>query len=905
MVSKSILDKKLFLLDAYALIYRAYYALIKTPRYTSKGLNTSAILGFTNTLMEILEKEKPTHIAVVFDPSGKTFRHEMFPTYKGQRPPTPEDIKLSIPHIKNLLKCLNISDLCVDGFEADDLVGTLAKKAEKEGYTVYMMTPDKDYAQLVSDNIFMYKPKKAGKDVEIMGVPEVLASFGIERVDQVIDILGLMGDAADNVPGCPGVGPKSANILISKYGNIEGIYEHISELKGKQKENLENFKDQVELSRELVIINTQVPNDTEIANLKVKDINRDSLSELLTDLEFHMLAERILGSYTKKEELKSLETLEHQFFDMSDESLHADLRADLCIQDEFSFCTELTSEDPHNAKPLSITFALKNNKSFYLKFPHTDEGIKTLLKSLKPILEDAGIGKISSDLKREILWMKWYGISLAGKFFDVKIAHYILKPDGDHKLASLASDMLSYAMIAEEKKKKNVQLALFAEEEEKDENFERLCEKALVYFKLKSELHKELKEVGTYKIFEDIEMPLINVLADMEFAGTNVSTKSLADFSVYLKEKIGIITKTIHELAGEVFNIASPKILGEILFDKLKLDEKAKRTKTGQYSTGEPVLTKLKDKHEIIAEILSFRSLTKLLNTYAAPLHTFINPKSGKIHTSYNQAEAATGRLSSEKPNLQNIPIRTEEGKKIRKAFIASDENHILIAADYSQIELRLMAHLSGDKAMVEAFKNNEDIHTATAAKINKIKLEDVDTEMRRRAKSANFGIIYGVSAWGLASNLDIPRKEGKALIDGYFETYPGVKEFMDNCIVKAREIEYVETIMGRRRYLKDINSRNGIVRGIAERNAINAPLQGSAADIIKIAMINVYNRMNMEGLKSKMILQVHDELIFDCLLEEKDKLKTILFEEMQEVVKLDVPLTIELGEADNWLDAH
>jgi len=905
MVSKSELDKKLFLLDAYALIYRAYFAFIKTPRYNSKGLNTSAILGFTNTLMEILEKEKPTHIAVCFDPKGKTFRHERYEPYKAQRPPMPDDLRASIPYIKKLLEALNIPEITVEGFEADDVVGTLAKRGEKEGFTVYMMTPDKDYAQLVSENIFMYKPKKSGKDVELMGVPEVLSSFGIERVDQVIDILGLMGDAADNVPGCPGIGPKTANKLISKYGDIDGLYEHISDLKGKQKENLENNIEQVKLSRELVIIETNVPCDTEIADLKIKDINRDSLKDLLAELEFHMLSERILGEYGEQKELKNLDSIEHSFFELKDYSLLADLRADLCIQEEFSFYTELSDDDPNKGRPLSISFALKNNKCFLVNLPSNESELKKVLGGFKAIFEDENIDKISSDLKKEMLWMRWYGINLTGKFFDVKIAHYILKPDGDHKLNSIAADILEYTMLPLPEKKKKVQLSLFEEEEVDEGRSDRLCEKALVYYKLKSELDKQLKDIGTNSVFEEIEMPLISVLAEMEFAGVKICTQSLADFSEYLKEKILGISKEIYDLAGEEFNIASNKILGQILFDKLKLDDKAKKTKTGQYATGEPVLVKLKNKHEIINKILSFRSLNKLLNTYAAPLHTYINSKTGKIHTSYNQAEAATGRLSSVNPNLQNIPIRTEEGKKIRKAFVASDDNHILLAADYSQIELRLMAHLSEDENMLQAFKNDEDIHTATAAKINKVEIADVDAEMRRQAKSANFGIIYGISAFGLAEGLEISRKEAKALIDGYFESYPDVKKFMDNCIAKARETEYVETIMMRRRYLKDINSRNGMVRGIAERNAINAPLQGSAADIIKLAMIKVYDRMKAENIKSKMILQVHDELIFDCLKEEKEKLSAILYEEMQDVVKLRVPLTIEVGEGHNWLDAH
>ena len=905
MVSKSELDKKLFLLDAYALIYRAYFAFIKTPRYNSKGLNTSAILGFTNTLMEILEKEKPTHIAVCFDPKGKTFRHERYEPYKAQRPPMPDDLRASIPYIKKLLEALNIPEITVEGFEADDVVGTLAKRGEKEGFTVYMMTPDKDYAQLVSENIFMYKPKKSGKDVELMGVPEVLSSFGIERVDQVIDILGLMGDTADNVPGCPGIGPKTANKLISKYGNIDGLYDHISELKGKQKENLENNIEQVKLSRELVIIETNVPCDTEIADLKIKDINRDSLKDLLAELEFHMLSERILGEYGEQKELKNLDSIEHSFFELKDYSLLADLRADLCIQEEFSFYTELSDDDPNKGRPLSISFALKNNKCFLVNLPSNESELKKVLGGFKAIFEDENIDKISSDLKKEMLWMRWYGINLTGKFFDVKIAHYILKPDGDHKLNSIAADILEYTMLPLPEKKKKVQLSLFEEEEVDEGRSDRLCEKALVYYKLKSELDKQLKDIGTNSVFEEIEMPLISVLAEMEFAGVKICTQSLADFSEYLKEKILGISKEIYDLAGEEFNIASNKILGQILFDKLKLDDKAKKTKTGQYATGEPVLVKLKNKHEIINKILSFRSLNKLLNTYAAPLHTYINSKTGKIHTSYNQAEAATGRLSSVNPNLQNIPIRTEEGKKIRKAFVASDDNHILLAADYSQIELRLMAHLSEDENMLQAFKNDEDIHTATAAKINKVEIADVDAEMRRQAKSANFGIIYGISAFGLAEGLEISRKEAKALIDGYFESYPDVKKFMDNCIANARETEYVETIMMRRRYLKDINSRNGMVRGIAERNAINAPLQGSAADIIKLAMIKVYDRMKAENIKSKMILQVHDELNFDVVPEEMERMKKLVKSKMEGAVSLKVPLTVEVGVGKNWMEAH
>ncbi|MCT4600491.1 MAG: DNA polymerase I [Marinifilaceae bacterium] len=902
------LDKKLFLVDAYALIYRAYFAFIRTPRYTSKGLNTSAILGFTNALMEILEKEKPTHIAVCFDPHGKTFRHDRYPEYKAQRPPMPDDLRNSIPYIEKLLDAMNIKQIKIDYYEADDVVGTIAKRAEKQGFVVYMMTPDKDYAQLVSENIYMYKPKKKDKDVEIMGIQEVLASFGIEDVSQVIDILGLMGDSADNVPGCPGVGPKSANKLVAQYKNIDGIYEHISELKGKQKENLINFEEQVRLSRELVIINTEVPCECPIEETKIKDINRTALKNILEELEFNMLAQRILGDFGEEKQLKDINSIEHSFFKIDTPELINDLLADLCIQEEFAFHSELSNDNANLAVPYSITFALKNNKAFYINLPRQEKELIELLNRFKPIFEDENIGKISHDLKQEMLWMKWYGINLKGSFFDVKIAHYILRPDGKHDLNEIAEEILDYSMLPAPKKKAKKQLMLFGDDSDElsEEELNRKFEEALVFYKLRMELDKQLKDIGTYEVYNNIEMPLIEVLAGMEFTGANVSTSELNSFAKYLKEKLLNIENNIFEIVGEKFNLSSPKQVGEVLFDKLKLDEKAKKTKkTKQYATGEDVLLKIKDKHPMVPMLLEYRKLSKLLNTYALPLPTLINPKSGRIHTYYNQAEAGTGRLSSLNPNLQNIPIRTEEGKKIRSAFIPSDENHILVAADYSQIELRLMAHLSQDEHMLQAFNNNEDIHTATAAKIYHTSLEDVSKEMRTRAKSANFGIIYGVSAWGLAENLEISRKEGKELIDGYFASYPKVKEYMDKSVQIAREQEYVETIMKRRRYLKAINSRNAMQRGIAERNAINAPLQGSAADIIKLAMINVYSRMQKENLSSKMILQVHDELIFDCLKSEKEKLEKILIEEMQDVVKLSIPLTIDVGEGNNWLQAH
>lgn len=905
MVSKSILDKKLFLLDAFALIYRSYYAFIRTPRYNSKGLNTSAILGFTNTLLEILEQEKPTHIAVVFDPEGKTFRHEMYKEYKGQRPPMPEDIKKAIPYIKELLNGMQIPAISVDGFEADDVIGTLAKKAEKEGYTVYMMTPDKDYAQLVSENIFMYKPKRSGKDVEIMGIKEVLESFGIVKISQVIDILGLMGDSADNVPGCPGIGPKSATKLVAKYGDIKGLYDHVDELKGKQKENVINNKELVELSRELVVIETNVPNNIDISDFKNKEYKKDLLEPLFSELEFYMIAQKLFGEINEQEELNDLSTVDNQIFKIDSKELRDNLRADLCIQDEFAFYTHLSSEDPNTAIPLSMSFCLKNNKCFHVVLPENTEEIKEIISEFRYVLEDKNIGKISFDIKREYLWLRWFGIDLKGNNFDIMLAHYLLHPEAKKDIAMIAKNYLKYAMKGN-KEEKPAQLALFAEEEDDNSDLiEKFSEYALVCYNLKPELSKKLIETGTDKVFLDIEMPLSEVLAEIEYNGVTIRKDSLDDFSEELKERIDVLEKRIIELAGEEFKVSSPKQLGEIIFDKLKIDPNAKKTKRGQYSTSEQVLVKLKSKHEIIEPILDFRKLSKLQNTYASTLHTYINKNTGRIHTSFNQADTSTGRLSSANPNLQNIPIRTTDGQNIRKAFIASDDKHVYLSADYSQIELRLMAHMSGDKGLIDAFINKEDIHTATASKIFKISPDEVTPEMRRRAKTANFGIIYGISAWGLAERLNISRKEGKELIDGYFQSYPDVKRFMDDCVTNAREKEFVETIMGRRRYLKDINSRNSIVRGIAERNSINAPLQGSAADIIKIAMINVYRRMKNEGLKSKMILQVHDELNFDCLKSEEDILKTILLEEMQDVLELKVPLTIEMGTGHDWLEAH
>lgn len=916
-------NKKLFLLDAFALIYRSYYAFIKNPRYTSTGINSSAMLGFTNTLMEVIEKEKPSHIAVIFDPIGPTFRHEMFKEYKAQRPPMPEDLKKSIPYIKTIIQGFNIPELDVEGYEADDVIGTLAKKAEKEDFTVFMMTPDKDYAQLVSDNIFMYKPKRSGKEVEVWGLPEVQENFGVKTADQVIDILGLMGDTADNIPGCPGIGPKTAQKFIAAYGSIDGLYQNTDQLKGKQKEKVVNSEEQVRFSRELATIALDAPIDFDEDKFKLIDFNEEKLRAVFKELEFFSLAERVFqkqvdlfGSDNQKstttdskEEkeviLRDINSLGSQFFIVDNESVRADIRAELCIQKEFAFRTILSDSDPNTSILRGLAFSFKNDKSFFIPFPQNIEEAKKVAQEFKFIFEDEKILKIGYDCKKDILALRWLGVEIKGAIFDTMIAHYLIQPELKHEFGFIAHSVLDYQILETEEKKKGKkaqQTLMFEQEPVKHDSF---CEEVVLNLELKTKLEEQMKENNLLDLFYDVEMPLLGILADMEFTGVNLDTKTLKDYALVLNKEVDQLEQDIKELAGVDFNVASPKQLGEVLFEKMQLDSKAKKTKSGQYSTSEAVLTKLKGKHEIIEKILEFRSLKKLISTYVEALPTYINEASQKIHTSFNQAEAATGRLSSTNPNLQNIPIRTEQGRYIRKAFVPSTEDHIFLSADYSQVELRLMAHMSEDQAMIDAFNNEADFHTATAAKIYKLPIEEVNKEMRSRAKTANFGIIYGISAWGLAERLDISRKEGKELITGYFESYPRVKEFMDESVEKARKDEYVETLLGRRRYLKDINSSNAIVRGVAERNAINAPIQGSAADVIKKAMINIFNRMEREGMKSKMIIQVHDELNFDCLHSELEQMKVILREEMENAVQLSVPLTVDMGTGENWLQAH
>nr|WP_018337906.1 DNA polymerase I [Butyricimonas synergistica] len=895
-------EKKLYLLDAYALIYRSYYAFINNPRITTTGINTSATFGFFNFLLEIIELEKPSHLAVVFDPEGPTFRHVMFPQYKAQRPPMPEDLKKSIPYIKKIIEGLGITAITVDGFEADDVVGTLAKRGEKEGFQVYMITPDKDYAQLVSDKVFMYKPGRAGNKSEVWGIPEVLDHFGIERVEQVIDILGLMGDTADNVPGCAGIGPKSAAALIYKYGSIEGIYQHIEDLKGKQKERLLCCQNTVFLSKELVTINTEVPTDVNVVDLSLGEIKDDVLKPLFDELELFSLAKRVFAIEHDEQVADTIHPEEVNYQELTTGEERQELLEVLKKAPEFVLNAIFGDGTIYNSYPDYLCFSVASNSACYFRLPAAKGEAEQMIRLFAPVFEDEKKVLISNDVKDDMIWLRRAGIEIKNRIFDIKIAHYVLQPDSSHELERVALELLNYRLIKGDNTE-NPQLSLFSEEEGKKEK--DYAERTDILFRLKGKLESALKDVGLYKLFEELEMPLVAVLADMEYEGVSIDKEALKALSEELKGKIAEEEKIIYEIAGKEFNISSPKQLGEILFDQMNIDPGNKKTKTGQYSTSEQVLSKLEEAHPIVGHILNYRGLKKLLTTYAEALPTYIDSGTGKIHTHFNQAEAATGRLSSLNPNLQNIPIRTEEGRNIRKAFITGDPDYGFFSADYSQVELRLMAHLSGAPGLIDAFLNGEDIHAETASKIYHVPLDEVTPEMRRRAKTANFGIIYGISAWGLAERLKISRKEGKELIDGYFNLYPGVKRYMEESVEKARKQGYVETIMGRRRYLRDINSRNAVVRGVAERNAVNAPIQGSAADIIKKAMICIHQKIKERGLRSKMILQVHDELNFKCHHDEIEELKQLVEDCMEHVVSLAVPLTVGTGYGKNWYEAH
>lgn len=931
--------KKLFLLDAYALIYRAYYGFIKNPRINSKGQNTSAVLGFVNTLEELLTKESIDYIGVAFDPHGPTFRHEFFAPYKAQREETPEGIRFALPYIKKILNAYNIPILEVQGFEADDVIGTLATKAsEIDDLETYMMTPDKDYAQLVRKNVKMYKPRHDG-GFDILGVEEVLAKYDLENTSQVIDLLGLMGDTADNYPGCPGVGEKTAIKLIKQFGSTENLLERYNEIKGALKTKVSEHIEDIKISRFLAEIKTDVPIELDLENLKREPVNENELKTIYEELEFRALLNKLLGVKTSEKtskkstskkvqtndlfggdffatepdnnkeiqistNLKGLKDIKHKYYLVDNVEGYDKIIAKILTAGFVSLDTETTSREATRAELVGLSFSVEENEAFYIPCPENREETQKILEKFKAVYENPKILKIGQNIKYDMIVLSNYGIELQGEFFDTMIAHYIISPELHHNMDYLAEIYLQYKtihideLIGSGKNQKSMRQL------KPEEVYEYASEDADVTLKLKNILAKEINEKGFTKLFKEIEMPLVPVLARMEIEGARIDTNSLKETSRLFTEKMNVIEKSIRETAGEEINISSPKQIGELLFDKLKLSDKAKKTKTGQYVTSEEVLNTLVGKHPVVQQILDYRGYKKLLSTYIDALPELINPRTGKIHTSYNQAVTTTGRLSSSNPNLQNIPIRDENGKEVRKAFIP-EPGCEFFSADYSQIELRLMAHLCGDKNMVEDFNSGHDIHRATAAKIFKKTMDEVTSDMRRMAKTANFGIIYGISAFGLAERMNVSRTEAKGLIDEYFATYPGVKEYMEKSIEKAREKGYTETLFGRRCQLPDINSRNAVVRGYAERNAINSPIQGTAADIIKIAMINIDRRIREEHLKSRMILQVHDELNFTVVPEEKERLEAIVKQEMEGATTLSVPLLAESGWGKNWLEAH
>ncbi len=925
------MQKKLFLLDAYALIYRAYYAFIKNPVRNSKGLNTSAILGFTNTLVEVLEKENPSHIAVAFDPSGPTFRNEMYEEYKAHREEMPEDIRKSIPYIKEIIKGFNIPIIEVSGYEADDVIGTMAFQAKDENYETYMMTPDKDYGQLLDENIYLYKPKRFGNEAEVIGRQKICEKFGIEKPEQVIDIMALWGDKSDNIPGAPGIGEKTAMKLIGKYGTVENLYEHIDDLKGKQKENLINYKDQVMLSKDLVKISLDVPLQLKELDLEKAPPDEKYLTKLFADLEFKNIAKRLFqkdlpeppkggalqqslfGSSEDNKQVpvdndkETIDSAEKNYMLVDTDKKRKDLIHKLKKKKEFCFDTETTSVNPHVAELVGIAFAVEPHVAYFVPFPKDRKKADKLAAELKKVLENKKIRKIGQNIKYDILVLDKYGIQVQGELFDTMIAHYLLQPEQRHNLETLSEKYLNYTPISIEsligKKGKN-QLSMRHVDMEKITPY--ACEDADLTLLLKQILEKELEENGLNELSKEIEMPLIHVLINMELNGVKIDKQALDNYADELRKELSEVEQEVHKMAGVEFNIDSPKQLGEVLFDRLKIVDKPKKTKTKQYSTSEETLHQIQDKHPIIRKVLEFRSVRKLLSTYVQALPELINKNTGKIHTSYNQAIASTGRLSSNNPNLQNIPIREERGKKIREAFIPHDKDYKLMSADYSQIELRIMAHISGDDSLIRAFRDDQDIHSITAANVFHLdSVDKVTSEQRRKAKTANFGIIYGISAFGLSQRLQIPRQEAKELIDEYFKNFPKVKEYMDNMIASAREKGYVETLRGRKRFLENINSRNATVRGMAERNAINAPIQGTAADIIKVAMLDVYDELMKKKMKSRLILQVHDELIFDAHQDELADLRKMVIDKMENAMKLDVPLTVESGVGENWLEAH
>lgn len=931
------MSKKLFLLDAYALIFRSHYAFIRNPRFNSKGLNTSAIFGFVNTLEDLMKRENPTHLGVAFDLRVPTFRHEMFPEYKANRDATPEDIINAVPYIKDIIRAYHIPILEVERFEADDVIGTLAKKAEQQGFTVYMVTPDKDYGQLVSENIFMYKPRRGDNELEVVGKDEICKYYNITNPMQVKDILALWGDASDNIPGAPGIGEKTAIKLISEYGSIENIFANISKLKGKQRESIEQNRAQVERAKILVTIALDAPIEFNEKKLLLDPPDKSRLKIIFDELDFRSLSQRLLddvprqqpvqtqpstlqqhtqldlfGSPVRQPEVvtagkyQTINDVQHCYETITTPEQRAGLTGKLSSLDEFCFDTETTGLDTMGSEIVGMSFSFCEHEAYYVPVPSEKDEAMRVLNEFRFVFENDNIRKTGQNIKFDILMLKSYGIDLRGEIFDTMLAHYLIQPELKHNMNFLAESYLNYSPVPIEaligKKGKN-QTGMRNVPLEKISEY--AAEDADVTWQLKKILEPELKNFNLTGLSEKVEMPLVRVLADIEHYGVTVDTEALNKYAAQLTEEIIETEKSIFIHAGMEFNIQSPKQLGEVLFDRLKLSADAKKTKTDQYSTGEDILEKLAGEHPVIDKILEYRSLRKLLSTYIEALPKLVNTKTGKIHTSFNQAVTSTGRLSSNNPNLQNIPVREERGREIRKAFIPSDTEHVFMSADYSQVELRIMAHLSKDPHMLDAFLNNEDIHTATASKIYGIQLSEVTSDMRRKAKTANFGIIYGISAFGLAQRLSISRSEAKQLIDGYFSNYPHVREYMEKSIRDARSKGFVETIMGRRRYLADINSRNAMARGFAERNAINAPIQGSAADIIKLAMVNIHRQFARHNIHSKMIMQVHDELNFDVFRSEVEEVRDIVRTEMQQAVCLDVPLTVDIGVGINWLEAH
>ena len=927
-------DKRLFLLDGHALMYRAHFAFIGRPLINSKGVNTSAAMGFTRTLWDLMNSQNPTHIAVAFDLSTPTFRHEMYEPYKANREDQPEDITVAMPYIEAIVKAFKIPVVTVDGFEADDVIGTLAKQAAAESYTVYMVTPDKDFGQLVTDKIKLYKPSRQGNGVEIMGVPEILEKWGIKRVEQVIDMLGLQGDSVDNIPGIPGIGPKTAAKLLEQYDSVEGLIEHADELKGKQKERVQEFSEQALLSKELATINIEVPIQFDADRYIIEEPDREKLAEIFRELEFRTLATQILGEPEKAKQAgaqgdlfnqgetarpnippppahsvadSNIANTEHQYHLMDSPEKRAELIHLLSEQKSICFDTETTNVDATQAELVGMSFAVKPKEAYYVPVPKRKEEAQRIVAEFKPLFEKEQIEKVGQNIKYDAIVLKYYGVELKGHLFDTMIAHYLIEPELRHNMDYLSETYLKYQPVSITTligKKGKGQLTMRDIDVEKVKEY--AAEDADITLQLKEYLAPRLKEEGFQKLYDEIEAPLILALTDLEYEGVNVDADFLNEYSKELDKEILELEKEVHKLAGVDFNIASPKQVGEVLFEKLELPYRWRKTKSGQYSTNEEKLAELHNEHPIVENILKHRGLTKLKSTYVDALPKMVNPRTGRIHSSFNQALAATGRLSSNNPNLQNIPVRTPEGARVREAFIPRDKNHILLAADYSQIELRLIAEISGDEAMLDAFQSGKDIHSATASRVFDVPYEKVTKEQRYRAKTVNFSLIYGAAAHNLSPQLDIKRSEAKELIDQYFLRYPGLKNYMDKAVEQARKQGYVMTLMGRRRYLRDIDSRNAVVRGHAERNAINTPIQGSAADMIKIAMVNIHREFKKEGFQSKMILQVHDELVFDVLKEELETIKPIIEDLMKHTIPgLKVPIVVEMGVGENWLEAH